>query len=172
MKSTTVKHCSTTECGVSCHLRWVGVCWKCVSHRLVPINLSRQDFSLNSFRLEPETTDWVLCQVFILLAVFTHTHSQTHSLPCVLLQVSVCFITFLLSFSLIFFHLFPSPGFGPCLPLFLPHFLCALQWFFRFFPNYDSPPPPVPSISRFFFFLSDLLPYRNTDLYRAVIDSV
>lgn len=41
---------------------------KCVSHILFPISLSRQDFSLCSFLLEPETTGWALCQVFIFLS--------------------------------------------------------------------------------------------------------
>lgn len=69
----------------------------------------------------------------------------------VLLPSSVSLMQELLFFtppSLLFFlvHFLPSPlSLVPplllaCLSLFsLPHFLCALQWFFRFFPTYSLP---------------------------------
>lgn len=74
--------------------------------------------------------------------------------PCLFLKAWICFMAFPSSshaitvifppFSLLFSLLSftgSSLAFGLCLPFSLPHFLCALQWFFRFFPAYNFPIP-------------------------------
>lgn len=120
---------------------------KCVSHILFPISLSRQDFSLCSFLLEPETTGWALCQVFIFLSFILPF--SIFLLACI---GFIAFPSFPHARTVVFHspppfflvHFLPSPlSLVPplllaCLSLFsLPHFLCALQWFFRFFPTYS-----------------------------------
>lgn len=116
-----------------------GLQQKCVSHILTSISPGRRDFSL--------CVTVVLCQVFIILSfIFPF---PILFLACIGWYFLHCLMQELLFFipppPLLFFtlvHFFTSPlSLVPplllaCLALFsLPHFLCALQWFFRFFPT-------------------------------------
>lgn len=124
-----------------------GSAGKCVSHILLPISLSRQDFSA-CFLLEPDTTGWAPCQLFIFLSVlhspFPPFSSSMHLFYCLPQFPSCNNHYFPFCPYLFFFYFFFTSPLSLVPPLLLarlsffslPHFLCALQWFFRFFPSY------------------------------------
>lgn len=115
---------------------------ECVSHLLFPINLSRQDLCLGSLLLEPETTNSALCQVFIpLSSILLFCLSPSMHFYCLppFPSCNNLFFTFIPPFFLLTSSLsLVPPLLLARLSLFsLPHFLWALQWFFRFFPIYN-----------------------------------
>lgn len=153
----------------SCYLSWVGVCCKmCFSY-----SLSHQPWWTGLLSAQPLTgardsrpSALSSFHLFVL-----HSHFSIFLLPC------IGFITFpsfphartvfihppLSFFSCSFLNfssfLGSSPGLARLSIFSLPHFLCALQWFFRFFPTYRLPLSIQPCVS---FPCTISLPYGHT----------
>lgn len=121
-----------------------GSAGKCVSHILLPISLSRQDLRMLSTgarynRLSALSTFHLsLCPSFPLFSSSMHLFYCLPQFPsCNNHYFSFCPYLF-------FFNFFFTSPLSLVPPLLLarlsffslPHFLCALQWFFRFFPSY------------------------------------
>lgn len=118
----TIKPCATEAPGQRELLFELGggLLEKCVSHILFPISLCRQDFSLCCFLLEPETTGWALCQVFIFPSVL-HPPFSLSLLAC------ICFIAFP-SFPHAITVIFPFPPSSFSCTFLLFHWFLPCSW--------------------------------------------
>ncbi len=159
----------------SCYLSWVGVCWKmCFSYSLshqpqqtgllsVQLSTGARDnrlSALSSFHLSlcpssPLFPRSPSMHLFYCLPQFPACNNRYFSFSPLLLFLVDSFTSPL---SLV------PPLLLACFSFFsLPHFLCALQWFFRFFPAYCLPlffPDSFHPTLCLFSFLNLSLPYR------------
>ncbi len=132
----------------SCYLSWVGVCWKMcfsysLSHQPQQTELFSVQLSTGARDNRPSTQS-----SFHRSLRPSPPPPRMHLFYCVP-QFPACNNRFSFSphFDVLFLvHFFTSPlSLVPpillaCLSVFsLPHFLCTLQWFFRFFPAYSLP---------------------------------